>query len=63
MHRTGIKVMSYNIKHGHGNDGVIDLERAAAVIEVGLARCRHAAGGRRGLRPVGAASTRRSWLG
>jgi endonuclease/exonuclease/phosphatase family metal-dependent hydrolase len=28
-----IRVMSYNIKHGHGNDGVVDLERAAAVIE------------------------------
>jgi len=26
-------VMTYNIKHGHGNDGVVDLERAAAVIE------------------------------
>ncbi len=31
--RERIKVMSYNIKHGQGNDGVIDLERAAAVIE------------------------------
>jgi endonuclease/exonuclease/phosphatase family metal-dependent hydrolase len=28
-----LRVMSYNIKHGYGNDGVIDLERAAAVIE------------------------------
>jgi endonuclease/exonuclease/phosphatase family metal-dependent hydrolase len=28
-----LRVMSYNIKHGHGNDGVVDLERAAAVIE------------------------------
>ena len=28
-----LRVMSYNIKHGRGNDGVIDLERAAAVIE------------------------------
>jgi endonuclease/exonuclease/phosphatase family metal-dependent hydrolase len=28
-----INVMSYNIKHGHGNDGVVDLARAAAVIE------------------------------
>ena len=31
--RKRIKVMSYNIKHGYGNDGVIDLERAATVIE------------------------------
>jgi endonuclease/exonuclease/phosphatase family metal-dependent hydrolase len=30
---TTLKVMSYNIKHGYGNDGVIDLERAAMVIE------------------------------
>ena len=28
-----LRVMTYNIKHGHGNDGVLDLERAAAVIE------------------------------
>ena len=28
-----LRVMSYNIKHGHGNDGVLDLERAARVIE------------------------------
>ncbi len=28
-----INVMSYNIKHGYGNDGVIDLERVAKVIE------------------------------
>ena len=28
-----LRVMSYNIKHGRGNDGVVDLERAAAVIE------------------------------
>jgi endonuclease/exonuclease/phosphatase family metal-dependent hydrolase len=28
-----LRVMAYNIKHGHGNDGVVDLERAAAVIE------------------------------
>ena len=28
-----VRVMSYNIKHGRGNDGVIDLERAARVIE------------------------------
>lgn len=28
-----LRVMSYNIKHGYGNDGVIDLERAATVIE------------------------------
>jgi endonuclease/exonuclease/phosphatase family metal-dependent hydrolase len=33
-HETAsLRVMSYNIKHGYGNDGVIDLERAAAVIE------------------------------
>lgn len=30
---TRLRVMSYNIKHGLGNDGVVDLERAAAVIE------------------------------
>lgn len=27
-----LRVMSYNIKHGRGNDNVIDLERTAAVI-------------------------------
>jgi len=29
--------MSYNIKHGRGNDGVVDLERAAAIIEAASA--------------------------
>lgn len=28
-----LRLLTYNIKHGLGNDGVIDLERAAAVIE------------------------------
>ncbi len=27
-----LRVMSYNIRHGEGNDGVLDLARAAAVI-------------------------------
>lgn len=27
-----LRVMAYNIKHGRGNDGVVDLRRAAAVI-------------------------------
>lgn len=31
--RPQLRVMSYNIKHGVGNDGVLDLERAAQVIE------------------------------
>lgn len=30
---TTLRVMAYNIKHGRGNDGKVDLERAAAVIE------------------------------
>ncbi len=33
MHsKTVFRVMSYNIRHGEGNDNVIDLERIAAVI-------------------------------
>jgi endonuclease/exonuclease/phosphatase family metal-dependent hydrolase len=27
-----LRVVSYNIKHGRGNDGVVDLERTAAVL-------------------------------
>ncbi|HHW09028.1 MAG TPA: metal-dependent hydrolase [Firmicutes bacterium] len=31
--KTTLCVMSYNIRHGEGNDNVIDLERIAAVID------------------------------
>lgn len=31
--KTTVKIMSYNIKHGEGNDGVMDLSRSAAVIK------------------------------
>jgi endonuclease/exonuclease/phosphatase family metal-dependent hydrolase len=29
---TELRVLSYNIKHGRGNDNVVDLERTAAVV-------------------------------
>lgn len=29
---SAVRVLSYNIKHGYGNDGVVDLERIAGVI-------------------------------
>ena len=29
---TNLRVLAYNIKHGRGNDGKVDLERTAAVI-------------------------------
>ena len=29
---THLRVLAYNIKHGRGNDGLVDLERTAAVI-------------------------------
>ena len=29
---TKLRVLSYNIKHGHGNDGKVDIRRAAGLI-------------------------------
>ena len=31
--QTSLKILTYNIKHGYGMDGVVDLSRAAALIK------------------------------